>query len=230
MASLSVNLISYELGNVVITKFSADDKGDFLKEIIAPVEEKRTYGLIIRDKDGNAGKSKFFTYDIQFNTVISQENIIFAPTILANKAVLRRGELLLVSGYAAPGNKVEALINQKILSNSNIDPESSGYYRILIDTNEFVLGNYQLQTRQIDPESGKVSDVSETRIIKISSFAFSHIDFNDDLKIDIQDWSVFLHNWSSGEELKRTADDLNGDSKVDVSDFSVFLTAFQMAK
>ena len=89
---------------------------------------------------------------------------------------------------------------------------------------------FRSQTRQTDPESGKVSDVSETRIVKISSFAFSNIDFNDDLKIDIQDWSVFLHNWSSGEELKRTADDLNGDNKVDVSDFSVFLTSFQLAR
>ena len=56
----------------------------------------------------------------------------------------------------------------------------------------------------------------------------SNIDYNNDRKIDISDWSIFLNNWSSSDETTRKKDDLNKDGGLDIFDFSIFLASFQL--
>ena len=229
-ATLGVYLVREEykeLQQVLIDgEFKAKDDGSFYKEVTSPPEEKRVYALLIRDKDGQQGKSKIFSHDFKFNTIVRWENIIFPPTISLNKPALTRGELLLLSGYAAPGNKVEALFDGEVLE--TVKAEEGGLYRILIDSNRLALKSYKVQSRQIDPVTSGASEVSEARTLKVSSFAFALIDFNGDNKADVRDWSIFLHNWSSKDETLKSKNDLNGDGKIDVSDFSVFLVSFQL--
>ncbi|MBI2058085.1 MAG: hypothetical protein HYT63_03870 [Candidatus Yanofskybacteria bacterium] len=229
-ATLGVYLAREEWGvlqqALIDGEFKTENDGSFHKEIISPVEERRVYILRIKDKGGKEGRSKVFTYDTKFNRVINQENIFFAPTISLSKPVVSRGELLLISGYAAPGNKVESLFDGKITG--EVKAEGSGLYRILIDTKQAALGDYKVQIRQVGSENEKVSEMSESKILRVSSFSFALIDFNDDNKIDIQDWSIFLNNWSAKDEVVKAKSDLNGDGEVDVSDFSVFLTNFQL--
>jgi len=211
---------------IIDGEFNTENDGSFHKEIISPVEERRVYVLRIKDKDGKEGRSKVFTYDTKFNRVINQENIFFAPTISLSKPAVSRGELLLISGYAAPGNKVESLFDGKVTG--EVKAEDGGLYRILIDTGQVALGNYKVQIRQVGSENEKVNEMSESKILRVSSFSFTLIDFNGDNKIDIQDWSVFLNNWSAKDAVIKAKSDLNGDGKADVSDFSVFLTNFQL--
>ncbi|MBI2063116.1 MAG: hypothetical protein HYT61_02640, partial [Candidatus Yanofskybacteria bacterium] len=109
-----------------------------------------------------------------------------------------------------------------------VKAEEGGLYRILIDTEQVALGGYKVQVRQVGSENEKVSEMSESKMLRVSSFSFALIDFNGDNKIDIQDWSIFLNNWSAKDEFVKAKSDLNGDGKVDVSDFSVFLTNFQL--
>lgn len=227
-ATLGVYLIGKEYGQVLIDEeFKTQDDGSFQKEIISPVPERRLYGLLIKDKDGNLGKSKFFTYDLKFNTIVHQENLIFAPSIKTNKVSFTRNELLLVSGYAAPVNTVEALADGKVIGKTTV--ESDGQYKLLINTDDLVLGSYKVQARQVDPGSGKTGDVSETKTVRISSFPFANIDFNQDDQVNISDWSIFLSNWSSSDANTQMRDDLNGDKKINVTDFSVFLVSFQLS-
>ncbi|OGN01337.1 MAG: hypothetical protein A3G51_00570 [Candidatus Yanofskybacteria bacterium RIFCSPLOWO2_12_FULL_43_11b] len=228
-ATVGIYLMGVEYGQVLIdTEFKTQSDGSFKSEIVSPVEEQRLYGLLVKDKEGKPAKSKFFTYNLKFNTIVRQENIILAPTIKTNKPVFVRNEFLLVSGDAAPGNTVEALADGKVIDSARAD--DSGFYEMFINTNNLMLKIYNIQTRQIDSVSGKTSDVSETRIIKVGSFAFANIDFNQDGQINISDWSVFLSNWSSVDSNFRTKADLNGDGKLDVSDFSVFLVSFQLSQ
>ena len=227
-ATLGVYLMGKEYGQVLIDEeFKTQSDGSFSKEITSPVEERRLYGLLIKDKDGNPAKSKFFTYSLKFNTVVRQENLVFAPSITTNKQVLTRNELLLVSGYAAPGNIVEVLADSKVVGKTNA--EGDGLYKTLINTNDLALRNYKVQARQVDSGSGKIGDVSETKLVRISSFSFAHIDFNQDSKINVSDWSIFLSNWSSSDAGIHMRDDLNGDKKIDISDLSVFLASFQLS-
>lgn len=227
-AILGVYLIGTEYGQVLIEdEFRTQDDGSFRKEVISPVEERRLYGLLIKDKNGKPAKSKFFTYDLRFNTIVHQEKIIFAPSITTNKSVFTRNELLLVSGYAAPGNIVETLADGKIIGKTKV--EDDGLYKVTINTNVLILGIYKIQTRQFDSSIGKMGDMSETKIVRIGYFPFTHIDFNQDSKINISDWSIFLSNWGSSDADIHMRDDLNGDKKIDISDLSVFLTSFQLS-
>lgn len=228
-ATLGVYLMGAEYGQVLIDKeFKTENDGSFKKEINDPVEEQRLYGLFIKDRDGKPAKSKFFTYTAKLGTTLHQENIIFAPTIKVNKSAFVRNEFLLVSGDAAPGNTVEALADGKVIGNARTD--DAGLYKIFVSTNDLVLKIYNIQTRQVDSVSGKTSDISETRTIKVGSFSFSNIDFNQDGQINISDWSIFLSNWASADPKVKIRADLNGDGKVDVSDFSIFLVSFQLSQ
>lgn len=227
-ATMGIYLIGEEYGQVLINgEFKTEDDGSFEKEIISPVAEKRFYALLIKDRDGNPAKSKFFTYDLKINTIIRQKDLIFAPTIEINKAAFTRNEILFVSGYSAPLNKVELLVDGKVFT--GVQTPIDGRYQIIADTSKMVLGIHTLKTHQTDSQSGKVSDVSEAKIIRVGSFSFTNIDFNQDNQINISDWSIFLSNWSSSDKNVSIRDDLNGDGKVGISDFSVFLTSFQLS-
>jgi len=225
-ATLGVHLIGDEYDNVLIDgEFTTGSDGSFFKQVVSPVQEIRTYVLLINDRDGKSGKAKFFTREFRSSTRVEWKDLLFPPMIDTNKLSFTRNELLFVTGYAAPGNKIEALIDGTVFE--SITAESNGLYRIIINTSDIVLGSHKLQTRQIS-SSGKKSDLSGTKSFKISSFSFANIDMNDDEQINIQDWSIFLTNWSSEDEERHNKDDLNGDGRVDVADFSVFLTSFQL--
>lgn len=226
-ATLGVYLMGKESGQALIgDEFKTQTDGSFKKEITNSIEGKTLYGLLIKDTNGNIGKSKFFTYDIRFNTTVLQENILFAPTIKVNKSAFVRKELLSAFGYAAPGNKMELVVDGKVYADTQAT--DTGQYQIYADTNNMSLGIHTLRTRQIDTPSKTISDVSEAKIIRIGVFSFSNIDFNQDGQINVSDWSLFLSQWSSADPAVRIADDINGDSRLDASDFSVFLTSFQL--
>jgi len=226
-AVASLYLIGEEYGQVQIgDSFTVGSDGKFLIEAISPVEEERLYALLVNDPDGNVYKSKFFNYDLEFNTIVRQRDLIFAPTINLNKRGLIRNEILLVSGYGAPGNRIEFLIDNEV--KRTVDVESNGLYRVDFDTLQTTLGNHSVKTRQYDPETGKTSDSSDAKFIKVSLFGFSNVDFNQDSKIDISDWSIFLHFWFDTNEEERQKADLSGDGKVGIEDFSLFLQSFQL--
>ncbi len=226
-ATLGVYLMGKESSSALIgDEFKTKDDGSFKKEISASSEGKTLYGLLIKDSNGNIGKSKFFTYDIRFNTSIKQENILFAPIIKVNKSAFVRKEILVASGYAAPSSKVELLADNKVYADTQAT--DTGQYQIYADTNNMPLGIHILRTRQIDTPSKTTSDVSEAKIIRVGVFSFSNIDFNQDGQINVSDWSIFLSQWSSADLAVRMQDDINGDGKLDASDFSVFLSSFQL--
>ncbi|MEX2052616.1 MAG: hypothetical protein WD898_00100, partial [Candidatus Paceibacterota bacterium] len=228
-ATLGIYLMGEAYGQVLIDKeFKADDNGDFYKEVISSAVERRFYGLLIKDKEGKPAKSKFYTYDLRFNSIIRQQNIIFAPTIKIDKTSFSSSELILVKGFATPGNKVEMLINGKVVAEAEV--ESQGSYQILMSTENIPIGKHRIQVRQFDSESDKTSDTSEAKIISISDSISSRIDLNRDSIIDISDWSVFLFNWSAKDEDRHFLNDLNRDGKVDLGDFSIFLTLFQLGR
>lgn len=226
-ATVSLYLMGKEYGQIQIgDSVIIGSNGDFEIEAIAPVEEERLYALLAKDREGNVYKSRFFNYDLEFNTIVRQRDLIFAPTINFNKSRLTRNEILLVSGYGAPGNKIEFLVEDKVMR--TVDVESDGLYRVDFDTSQVALGQHGAKTRQYDLETGKTSNNSETKFINISLFGFSNVDFNSDSKIDIADWSIFLHSWFSTDAEEKQKADLSGNGEVGIEDFSLFLQSFQL--
>ncbi len=227
-AKLTLSLIDIKQGPIAIANPLVESNAYFEQEIISSVIGMRTYSLNIVDGDGNLGESKFFIYNLDSNSHVSEPNIIFAPTVVINRNSVAPGAALIISGNAGPGNKLEVILDGKAFV--DVFSNELGAYRIQVETSKLTLGSHKIQVRQFDFESNKASALSKVVPFEVSSFAFSGIDFNNDARVDIKDWSIFLSNWSSQDEVKRKADDLNNDGKVNIGDFSIFLNSFQLAQ
>jgi len=226
-ANLSLFLMGDEYGQIQIgDAFNIGDDGKFLIEAISPVEEERLYALFPKDIDGAPMKSKFFQYDLRYNTIVRQKDIIFAPTMNINKARFARNEVMLVAGYAAPGNTVELIVNGEPIK--TIDVESGGLYRIDINTDELTLGIHEIQARQIDDETGNKSNNSPIKKVSINLIDTSNCDLNMDAEISISDWSIFLLNWLGEAVETEVRVDLNGDGRIGIEDFSLFLQCWRL--
>ena len=133
---------------------------------------------------------------------------------------------MLVSGYAAPGNKAELLIDDKVVR--IVEVEDNGLYRIDIDTAILTLGTHEIKTRQVDNETGKTGSNSISKPIRIGLFGISNCDLNDDSGVSISDWSIFLVNWFGGSQEEKEKIDLDGDGKIGIQDFSLFLQCWRL--
>ena len=165
-ANVSLFLIGDEYGQVQIgDTYNIGNDGKFLIEAISPVEEERLYALFVKDVDGVPLKSKFFQYNLKFNTIVRQKDLIFPPSININKLRFTRNEIMLISGYAAPGNTAELIIDGETVKTVSV--ESDGLYRIDINTNDLTLGSHNIQTKQVDNETGKRSDYSPIKKVNL---------------------------------------------------------------
>jgi hypothetical protein len=184
-------------------------------------EGEKAYGLLVQDKDGRSAQAK--TFDINLvskSNTINVLNILVSPTIGFTRATVTKGDRLTVVGYAAPGATVEFEVDDKpIIEKATAD--SSGFYKVLLRTGDLELGNHDIRSRQTGV-LGKTSDYSPQKVFNVSSLLVPQVDFNNDSKVDVRDWSIFLARWNSKDPNVRILDDLNGDGKVDVSDFSIF--------
>lgn len=226
-AKIQINLLSDYFGKVIKKgdEYTVGNTGVFTVATTGNSTGKQFYGLSITDRKGNTATAKFYTYDLEFNTTVKQQNIILAPMASVSKKVVAKSESFDVSGHAAPGNKVEVISVGKVIATSIVAKD--GTYIATIDGGKLFLGPHKLQVRQVDNATGKTGDLSESHTVTIGQFSYTSIDMNRDDKVDISDWSIFLYNWSAPNEEAKNNDDLNGDGVVDVADFSIFLTSFQ---
>ncbi|MDD5527420.1 MAG: hypothetical protein PHO56_00375 [Patescibacteria group bacterium] len=178
-----------------------------------------TFSLIVQDKNGFQTQAKIYNFSFSI-TPVEIDNVVVPPTIDLLRSVLTRGDFIKVIGFAAPNNEVTAqLDNGKTYS---IKAGVSGAYQILINTAALPYGNHSVVVWQTDHDSGLEGDRSLTRNFLVSPLTAFSVDYNNDGKIDIQDWSIFLTLWQ--QQDKRA--DLNGDGKFDISDFSIFLADY----
>lgn len=184
--------------------------------------ESQFYAIVATDKDGITNQAKiYFESDSGANNQILVNGIILSPTIGFASQLVRKGDYLVLTGYASPGFGLEAQIDGNI-TKLDANTNSEGFYRILVSTAGMSLGTHNVRIRQIN-KSNVNSDFSPQKTFTITSLFVPKVDFNGDGRVDIQDWSIFLSQWTSDSPKLRALDDLNGDGKLDVSDFSIFI-------
>src|SRR3989338_1331458 len=227
-AKIQINLLSDFYGKILKKEdeYTVGDTGKFTLETKGNSTGEQFYGLSIKDRNDNQVIAKFFKYDLKFNTIVKQENIILAPMASISKKIVAKSEAFMVSGYGAPGNKIEILSNSKVVGTSTVLKDGS--YAVKIDGGKLFLGPHKIQARQVDDTTDKAGDLSGILNVTIGQFSYTSVDMNKDDKINIADWSIFLYNWSAPDKETRAKNDLNSDGIIDVTDFSVFLTSFQL--
>ena len=220
--------------NIPIDQSTISDDGTFSVLHLGLLGTNYLIALRVEDKDGRR------TGIISFNVNLASEDLIVEdifvpPTVGFEDSVVKKGADVHILGYAAPNNIIELEIGgikKETTSNTN------GYYEFVMDTDDLEVGSHTVRTRQISSststDSGqatqeiKTSNFSISRAFKISSLSVPLADFNNDSKVGITDWSIFLFRWGSKQIDLKSKIDLDGNGIINISDFSIFLRVFNI--
>lgn len=203
---------------------SAD--GAFQIRIIGLLGGEYLFALRAEDKEGRKTGIIGFNADLSgIGASLQAKDILMPPTADFEHALISLGKEIKIKGYAAPEKKISIEIDGIFKGETTSD--INGYWSYATSTAPFRIGDHYARAKQIDARS-KMSEFSTSRTFRVSLLASPKADFNNDNKVTITDWSIFLFRWGSMDKTLRTKIDMNDDGKIDISDFSIFLKAMQI--
>jgi len=207
--------------NIVI----ADD-GTFLIEYIALLQGEYFFALRAQDRDGRKTGIISFNANLRTSSLIEATNIFVPPTLsFASQTVSVNSEVVAV-GYAAPQSVIGYEIDGEAVGEGVANAD--GYHTLSYDISGYTLGDHSMRARQSDAvadEDQRISNFSFLQTFKISTLVYPAADFNNDSKVNITDWSIFLFRWGSEEDDLHNDVDLDKNGIIDIADFSIFLKA-----
>jgi len=188
------------------------------------------YAILAIDSESRKSMLAYFMLSVAPRSVSSVTGIIVPPTVSANKNQLQPGEILEVSGQAAP----DAVVTIKILPSGIVRQmlvQNDGRYFARIETAGLPAGLYKILVNEKLKEGGEsvFSDIEkfgigmpyEKRKFEIPGIGSDYQpDYNRDGRVNIIDVSIMLY-WFKKSVPAGFFLDLNGDGKVDIADFSV---------
>ncbi len=205
----------------------ADSLGKFSATLEEKYDSTILYTLFAHDAAG--AKSLLINYPLVVYSgyLTHLSGIRFAPTILTDRAQVKAGDYLTVSGYALPNKSLEVAIIPRVPLGSQaevftLSSEPSGYYKIVLPLSRLPKGDYTVHISY-------PSDARKSRLVKftigdvnIPSAELSQNipgDCNADSKIDLVDFSV-LAFWYGKPNPPRCVD-ANDDGIINLVDFSI---------
>jgi len=221
---------------------SSDIRADGSFELIVQALLQGEYFFALRfiDKDGSQTGIVPFSINFFRQNELIVRDILAPPTIGFKEQSVPKNSTATVIGYSSPKskvkiefdeNKIEEAVYVKMGLESNAIGEATadenGFYSFDINTTNLDIGDYFIRASQKATDS-RVSDFSLITSFRVSGLTLPKADFNNDNKVNITDWSVFLFRWGSDNQELRNKIDMNGDGNVDIADFSVFLREFKM--
>lgn len=205
---------------VISQDIVADAGGAFQISFVGVLQSQHSFGLSIKDKENRSTQTKFFNIDVRANDLI-EKDIFASPTVGFAERLVTRGHSAIIVGNASPGNKVSLEIDEKIEKEAEVGEDGSykvivdsgilefGTHRVRvkqIDTgrnqeSDYSLTNTFVVSNLILPKT----DLSGDGVVNIQDWSMflsgwgsedrsqkQIIDFNEDGKIDISDFSIFI--------------------------------------
>ncbi|MBI5004677.1 MAG: DNRLRE domain-containing protein [Candidatus Lloydbacteria bacterium] len=201
-----------------ISTVSAD--GTFFIQLTALLQGQYFFALRIADKDDRKTGNIAFNVDLTSANELVARDLFVPPTIDFETAIVPLGKEIKAQGYAAPKSSVVVEIDG--ILKEEVKSEEDGLWSFATSTASFRIGNHYARVKQTGA-SGKESEFSSSRAFRVSLLAVPKSDLNNDDKITIADWSIFLFRWGSKDTALRSKIDMNNDGKIDISDLSIFL-------
>lgn len=184
-----------------------------------------TFGIWVRDPDGNRSLTYTSTFWVEEDTQTNVANILIPPTLKLTKNSVDKGGNFDVSGYSTPGKKVEVQVYRPDVKGVTVrqaDVAQDGSWRILFPTNELPEGKYKMRAKTIFEDLGssiysQVLDCGVGEAAEEDNCARS--DINKDGSVNLVDFSIMLFNWGTAN----ADSDINSDGTVNLVDFSIML-------
>ncbi len=176
------------------------------------------YFLSATDESGRPTQTK--VYPINANQTLIVRDVFLPPTLGFTQQAVLKGGFLGITGFASPGNTIEASIDGKSIPNIVV-AGSSGEYKIAFNTLDLQLGTHTVRVWQSN-SSGERSDSSVERTFLVTNLFVPKTDLNGDGVVNASDLSIFLARWLSKDPATRKSLDFNGDGVIDIQDLSIF--------
>jgi hypothetical protein len=178
-----------------------------------------TFAVVVYDKDQQIAQTKLFKLGV--NDQLSK-TILMAPTVSLMQDKITKGAFIGITGSAMPNYQVGLMIDG-IKTGQAVTTDSSGNYKFLYNTYPLSLGEHTLRVRQVDSQ-GVASDYSIEKTFIITKTFVPKADLNNDDKIDIKDWGIFMARYKSVDQNILKTIDMNNDGKTNETDLYLFIT------
>lgn len=223
-ANLSVLILDLEAAvpaTSLAQKTPADESGWFDIAINFALGSRNRFAVVAVDKNGIQAQTRF--YDVLISSSdVHQIEFFLPPTLSLVRYSVRKGDFITVFGSRTPGSTVTYEIDGARGDSLAVYPDP-GSYRLQINTANLSLGSHTIRVQQSGPLKDYPSDFSILKNFNVSLITLPAADLNNDGKLDISDWSIFLFRWNTADPALRLTIDFNKDGKVDISDFSILL-------
>jgi len=213
--------------------FVAEPAGEYTisKDGVFEIMQKGLIGVkfffALRAEDKDKRKSGILSFDVNMRREheLIVKDIFFPPTVGFESVAITKDQEVKIMGYAASKSRIEIKIDDVVKGESQSD--QTGFWAFATNVFDLDFGEHYVRVRQIN-QSGVESGFSFPRTFKISPLDMPKADFNNDSKVNITDWSIFLYNWGSEDEVLKPKIDMNNDGNINIADFSIFLKAMKI--
>ena len=221
-AQITVTGIGEKQAKLVGEKGKPTPEGDFKVLVVSAPPGVQFYNFVATDPSGVEAFSKIYFVSEGAPAIIDEE-ILIPPSVALSKILVVPGEKFLARGYAFPGGAVEVEIDGVRFGDVAIVLDD-GSYEVNLDTKKFELGRHTLRMRGRLPrgedagyspiktfdvvrEGVPTADFSGDKIVDIRDWSIflslwsskdteqrSRLDLNDDGKVTLSDFSVFVRS------------------------------------
>jgi cysteine-rich repeat protein len=199
----------------------ADANADFIFSTTRATPGTATFGFVAKDSGGLESITTSVVFEVIQSAITTVSNVFVPPTLKVSKKQIPPGELFVLSGQTAPNATVTAAIFPGTDTILNARAEPSGLWSIQVDTKSLTAGSHTTKA------SFSLSSTIKSGFGKSVSFfigngaapAGNGPDINQDEKVNLVDFSIFLTLWNGDDERG----DFNGDTRVNLADFSIML-------
>lgn len=217
--------IVVQRSGVTVTTATAASSGVFSVNLTDQPVGQQSYTINASDAAGLALSSVSFAFQLTLGTNTVVTGIFLGPSISIDKASVKLGQFVTISGSTAPSSAVTLSVNSLNPQNYTINADSGGLWSKLVNTQEIGVGTHSASARAI-LEGSIVSATSSTIAFAVNPLEQCDgkrtADNNCDGKVNLTDFSILLYFWQQVNPSNGRVD-INGDGRVDVVDFSIML-------
>lgn len=192
-----------------------------------------SYNFTVRatDDKGSVGNPFSFPVFINQGSTTDISGIFLAPTIDVDKSQVRKGDDIVIFGQTVPESAVTIEVNSETQVFVNAESDKDGVYLYNFNSSPLEYGSHSGRSKT-NLETGESSGfgtrvgfrVGDQNIIKTEDQNSCRADLNNDLKVNLVDFSIaaFWYNKPlSGGIILIESNCLNGDGKINLVDFSI---------
>jgi hypothetical protein len=186
-----------------------------------------TYVFSVKSENKNELDSltRNVTVSVSGGRTILVSGIFLPPIIKIDKAEVKLGDILNISGQSVPGSVVSVFVDNEESPKEKVDTDTDGFWSYELDTSILEYGDHTISSKaekdnDITTFSNFIGFIVGTQnldFIKVSSS--ERADMSGDNRVNLADFSIAAYWYERPSPPPEV--DFNSDGKVDLVDFSI---------